>query len=294
VVRVHPSGFQIFPEYDLHAQYAIMKALGDTNVPVPEMLWEEPSGEILGQPFYVMEKVDGIAPADHPPYTAEGWLKELSPEEQRVLWQDYLEALANIHRLDPRALGLEFLAKPELGRSPIDQELRYYEDYYRWAYDGREHPVVEPSLAWLKENRPTGPEELCLCWGDARIGNMIFRENRCVAVIDWEMARLGDPSMDLAWGLFLGRYHAEGNGHPPLPGFPSREETIAIYEDLVGRSAQDVEYYEVLAGMRFSVILIRLAKQLEHYELMPEGSGFQENNPVANLHRKQLEALGVL
>ena len=74
----------------------------------------------------------------------------------------------------------------------------------------------------------------------------------------------------------------------------SREETIATYERLSGRTAEHVEYYEVLAGMRFTVILISLAKQFKHYEIMPKDVDFEINNPVANLHRKELEALGIL
>jgi aminoglycoside phosphotransferase (APT) family kinase protein len=100
--------------------------------------------------------------------------------------------------------------------------------------------------------------------------------------------------MDLAWGFFLGRYHSEGTGNPCLPGFPSREETIAMYEELSGCSTEQLAYYEILAGMRFSVILIRLGKQLKHYGLLPSDLNFEVDNPVSNLHRLQLQELGVL
>jgi aminoglycoside phosphotransferase (APT) family kinase protein len=295
VVRIQPRGFQLFPEYDLPAQYTIMKVLGErTDIPVPKMLWEERSGNVIGDAFYVMEKIDGVAPADNPTYTAEGWLKDMSPDDQTTLWRNYLDVLDSVQALDPYDLGLDFLAKPELGATAIDQELAYYRNFYRWTYGDERHPVVEPSLAWLEANKPPMPEAYGLVWGDARIGNMIFQGTKVAAVIDWEMARLGDPIMDLAWGLFLGRYHADGNGVPPLPGFPTREETIALYEGLTGRSTENLAYYEILAGMRFSVILIRLAQQLKHYEFLPQDSDFEINNPVANLHRKELEAIGVL
>ena len=295
VVRIHPSGFQLFPDYDLPAQYRIMKSLEDSEVLVPKMLWQEPSEEVLGSSFYVMEKVEGRAPADNPPYTAEGWLADMSADEQAELWSGYIDTLVAVHRLNPHECGLDFLAKPELGGTPLEQELAYYEHFYRWSF-GREHdhPYVSPSLAWLHANRPPTPDRAHLVWGDARIGNMLFRGPRCVAVIDWEMARLGDPMMDLGWGLFLSRFHSEGNGQPQLPGFPSRDETIASYADRTGRSTENVEYFEVLAGMRFSVILCRLAKQLKHYEVIPVDSNFEVDNPGSNLHRKQLEELGIL
>lgn len=294
VARIQPSGFQLFPEYDLPAQYGIMKALAETDVAVPKMLWEDWTGDVIGDAFYVMERIDGQTPADNPPYTAEGFLKEMSPADQSTLWRGYIETLAAIHRLDPFELGLGGLAMPELGETPIEQELRFYDDFYRWAYPEGGHPVVEPSLKWLRANRPPMPDRIGLSWGDARIGNMIFNGTKCVAVIDWEMARLGDPVMDLAWGLFLGRYHSEGTGNPSLPGFPSRDESIALYEELVGRSAEHLEYYEILAGMRFSVILIRLGKQFKHHGVLPEEVNFEVENPVSNLHRLQLHEIGVL
>lgn len=294
VARIKPSGFQLFPDYDLPAQYSVMKALQGSGVPVPTMLWEERTGSVIGDPFYVMEKVDGLCPADNPPFTAEGWLKEMSADDQTTLWTGYIDILAKIHALDPVELKLDFLAMPELGETPLDQELAFYENFYRWAYGPNEHPHVGPALDWLRSNRPPEPSKPSLVWGDARIGNMIFQGPRCVAVIDWEMARLGDPMMDLAWGLFLDRYHTEGNGLPKLPGFFTREQTIAHYVERSGNSAENVAYYEVLAGMRFSVILIRLAKQMKHYEFLPEDSNFEVDNPVSNLHRKQLEAIGVL
>jgi len=294
VARIQPSGFQLFPEYDLPAQYGIMKALAPTDVAVPKMLWNEWTGDVIGDAFYVMERVVGQTPADNPPYTAEGFLKEMSPADQGALWRGYIETLVAIHRLDPIELGLGGLAMPELGATPIDQELRYYENFYHWAYPEGGHPVVEPSLEWLRAHRPPMPDRIGLSWGDSRIGNMIFDGTKCVAVIDWEMARLGDPVMDLAWGFFLSRYHSEGTGNPMLPGFPSRAESVAMYEAGVGRPAEHLEYYEILAGMRFSVILIRLAKQLKHYGALPADHNFEVDNPVSNLHRLQLQEIGVL
>jgi aminoglycoside phosphotransferase (APT) family kinase protein len=198
-----------------------------------------------------------------------------------------------LRRLDAATLGLDFLAKPELGETPLGQELAYYERYLEWIYFGREHPTVGVSLPWLKANMPNEPSPPNLSWGDARIGNMIFRDNRCVAVLDWEMARLGDPMMDLAWGLFLDRYHSEGNGIERLSGFPSREGTIGLYEEMAGEPVHDIEYYELLAGMRFSVILTRLGQQLMDQDFLPKDSDFEWNNPVSNLHAKQLDEMGL-
>jgi aminoglycoside phosphotransferase (APT) family kinase protein len=293
VARILPQRMFLFPEYDLPAQFRILRALEPTEIAVPTAYWEEPSGDVIGAPFYLMGRVEGRIPADNPPYNAAGWVTELSPEDRAAMWRSYLETLVALRALDPTALGLGFLAKPELGDTPLAQELAYYENYLEWIYGDREHPTVSRSLPWLLANKPREAAAPSLSWGDARIGNMIFRDNRCVAVLDWEMARLGDPMMDLAWGLFLDRYHTEGNGIERLPGFPTREETIALYEALAGERVRDIEYYELLAGMRFSVILTRLAQQLIAQDFLPKDSDFEWNNPVSNLHAKQLVEMGI-
>ena len=87
---------------------------------------------------------------------------------------------------------------------------------------------------------------------------MIFREERCVAVLDWEMVSLGNPVQDLAWWLFLDWHHSAGFDAPRLDGFPSREATVARWESLTGFSARHLHYYEVFAAMRFAVIMVRV------------------------------------
>ena len=130
---------------------------------------------------------------------------------------------------------------------------------------------------------------MSLVWGDSRIGNMIFRDFRCVAVLDWEMVTLGNPIEDLGWWLFVDRHHSEGLEAPRLPGFPSREQTVARYEERVGRRVENLEYYEIFAGFRFGVIMIRLAQQMVEYGLMPAESDFETNNIVTRLLAKLLD-----
>src|SRR5690606_8522169 len=100
--------------------------------------------------------------------------------------------------------------------------------------------------------------------GDARIGNMIFRDRRCVAVLDWEMATLGPPEMDLGWFLLLDRHHSEGIGVPRLAGLPGPAETVARYEERLGRRVAHLAFWELFAAWRFAVILRRVAQQMMH------------------------------
>ncbi len=288
VARIEPSGHRVFPEYDLSRQFAVMQLLAPSAVPVPRMCWEEADLCVLGAPFYVMERVEGRIPTDNPPYHVGGWVTEIAPAEREALWWSALDALCEIHTLDWRALGFEFLAMPELGATPLEQQLRYYENYLEWAARGRPQPTAEAALAWLHANRPAG-EPTTLVWGDARIGNMIFRESRCVAVLDWEMVTLGNPIEDLGWWIFLDRHHSEGLESPRLAGFPSHEETVARYEAHTGFKAQDLAYYQVFAGFRFAVIMIRLAQGMVEYGVMPADSDFETNNIVTRLLARILE-----
>ncbi len=291
VVRIQPTGYQVFPEYDLGLQFHTMERLAATDVPVPRMLWLEPEDRsIFGAPFYVMAQVAGRVPTDQPPYHAGGWMHEISPDERRAIWLGGFDAMARIHRLDLDATGFASLRRPELGATPLDQEIAYYEKYYEWAARGRENPVLEAAHDWLVANRPGGEPE-GLVWGDARIGNIIFDGAKPAAVLDWEMVSAGSPERDVGWAIFLDRHHSEGIDTPRLEGFPSYDETIAFYEERSGHRVRHLHYYQVFAGWRFGIIMLRIAQQVVHYELAtPEqGRELELDNTVTRLTAKLLD-----
>jgi aminoglycoside phosphotransferase (APT) family kinase protein len=288
VIRIQPTGFQIFPSYDLGLQFKTMALLAGTDVPVPKMYWlEEERLDLFGASFYVMGQVSGRVPPDNPPYNQAGWLTEATPEERAMIWLNGFEAMARIHKLDHRAVGFGFLDKPELGATPLEQRIAEYEKYLAWAARGRPQPTTEAALDWLKANRPKD-EPTGLVWGDARIGNIIFDGITPAAVIDWEMVTTGSPEMDVAWAIFLDRHHSEGINTPRLEGFPSYEETIAHYENHSGHIVKHLHFYQVFAGFRFAVIMIRIAQQLFEYSIMDAeaSAAFELNNTVTQLRAK--------
>jgi aminoglycoside phosphotransferase (APT) family kinase protein len=291
VARVQPTGFQVFPEYDMALQFRTLELLSRTEIPVARPRWLEASdASVLGAPFYVMDQVPGRVPPDNPPYHVTGWVTEIAPEERAALWWGGIESMAKIHRLDWRAAGFGFLDRPHLGATALDQHLAYYTEYLRWAADGREQPTAQAALPWLLAHRPSG-EPTVLSWGDARIGNILFDGTKPVAVLDWEMVGIGSPEMDLAWQVFLDRHHSEGIGHPRLAGFPSYEESVRRYEEWSGFPVRNLHYYQVFAGFRFAVIMMRLAQQLVRYGLMDEAQGraFERNNTVTRLLARLLD-----
>jgi aminoglycoside phosphotransferase (APT) family kinase protein len=193
-----------------------------------------------------------------PPHSLAGWLKEADPAAQEALWWSGLEAMAKVHRVDPEAVGLSFLDRPTRGAHGFDQELDYYREFYEWSRGGIRSPTIDATFSWLDDHRPTQESPARLCWGCARIGNMIFDGFTCRAVLDWEMAWLGDPTSDLGRWLWSDRFFSEGVGGSRLPGFPSRVDTIARWEELVGRPAAQLPVYDVFAGLRTCVIGLRI------------------------------------
>ena len=289
VVRIQPIGYQVFPSYDMALQFRTMQLLAKTDVPVPRALWIAPDDKgVFGAPFYVMARVEGRVPTDQPPYHTWGWLLDASPEERRAIFLGGFEAMAKIHRLDLEKTGFGFLRKPGFANG-LQQELAFYRDYFAWAAGGREQPVAERALAWLTANAPSGEPD-GLVWGDARIGNIIFDGTRVAAVLDWEMVTVGSPEKDLAWAIFLDRHHSEGIGAPRLPGFPSYEEAIAHYEARSGHRVRHLHYYQVFAGFRFAVVMMRIAQQLAHYGVMTaeQSRAMEQNNTVTQLTAKLL------
>jgi len=287
VLRIEPAGAGIFPEYDVDLQFRVMRALAPTGIPVPGVLWQEADPSILGSRFYLMEQVAGRIPPDNPPYHAQGWMTEITAAERTSIWWSGLETLARIHGLDWKALDV--LPAPQNGKTPLGAQLEYYRRFLAWAAQGGSYPASEQGLAWLERQRPREPEPTVLCWGDSRLGNMIFREGRCVAVIDWEMVTLGNPAQDVAWWLFFDEHHSTGCGLPRLEGIPGREESVARYEQWAGRPLQHLAYYDVFAAFRFSVIMIRVAQLLGDTGLLPAESDFGANNICTRMLLAKLE-----
>lgn len=250
----------VFPSYALEPQYRVMEALGrHTDIPVPELLGLETDTTLLGVEFYIMGRIEGRVPGDMPPYNMDGWLLNDTSEEQRAtLWRTAVDTLARFHGIDHRTLDLPHMALPA-GKTALEAQLDYWQHYHDWGLEGRTHRIGQQALDWLRANQPAD-EPLGLCWGDSRIGNMMFADSldRVEAVLDWEMAVPGNPVQDLAWFNYLDATFAEGLGMPRLPGLPSYEDTIAQWEAATGRTAEHYDYYQIFAGTRYALIMSRI------------------------------------
>jgi aminoglycoside phosphotransferase (APT) family kinase protein len=255
-----PDLYPVFAHYDLELQRKCMALVrANTDVPAPEVAFFERDEEWLGTPFLVMRRIDGTPPPDIPPYVFEGWILDATPEQRRRLQDASVGLLARLHEIGPATHDLSFLAQPRFGESALDQQLGYQRWYYEWARNGVSYPLIERTLAWLDEHRPSEGDPV-LNWGDARIGNVLYVDFQPAAVLDWEMATIGPREVDLAWMIFLDTFFddlAERFGMPPLEGFMDRADVVATYESLTGHPVRALEWFEVLAALRFAIVSVR-------------------------------------
>lgn len=265
VVRIRPTGHQVFPDVYFDEQYRLMQALhAQGSVRVAEPYWFEPDETILGAPFFVMEKKQGRVPVSIPPYAETGWVAEASATQRAILWANGVHQLAAVQTMRPESLN--FLLSPKPGaESGLAQEWDKYQRFINWAADENFAPVFHAASARLEKswprNQPPG-----LVWGDARLGNMMFDDNfEVVAVMDWEQPSLGGALHDLAWFLTISAaMHGATPTRPYLAGMGTREETIALWQSLTGISTDDMEWYEDFTRLKLSCCSLTTSKLGRH------------------------------
>jgi aminoglycoside phosphotransferase (APT) family kinase protein len=286
VARVAPSSYQVFPDDTFEMQFAVMRALAATSVPTAAVHWFEHDETWFGRPFWIMERVDGLIPTDNPPYAGAGWLAAATEAEQSRAWASGIAAVAAVNNVDLGALGPAAVHLAVNGDG-TGAELERYERFLHWAEAGEPHVVARRAVAWLQENRPPAPPQgPALVWGDARLSNLVFRDFEVAAVLDWEMATIADPLLDLGWWLFSDETLTRGAGFERLPGFASRDETAAQWSALTGRATDALDYYLVFAGLRFTVIMVRMGKLLADIGLVPRS--FAYDNHIGHGLERQL------
>ena len=259
VVRVKPLANMVFPDDLFDNQYRVMRHIHErTAIPVAEPLWMEASDAVIGAPFFVMEKVVGRVPVSRPPYAVEGWIADATPAQRARLWENAVRTLASIHKLPIDEFP--FLTGAEGARSGLEQEWDKYTRFVEWVSIDRRWPVLDAAVENLRQRWP-GNQPPGLVWGGAEMVNMMFGEDfDVVAVMDWEQPSLGGSLNDLAWWLYMADMkHGPASGRPPLEGIGTREETIALWSEATGISAQDVEWYEDFMALKIGCLGTRMA-----------------------------------
>ena len=295
VLRLQSATPTVFPDPSIDRQVRVMAALAGSAVPVPRLLGREATGQVLGAPFVVMERVPGRVPQENPLYHLEGWFHDLDEASQRRHWFSGIDTLAAIARVDRSTceeVGLGFLAPPP-GVGVLEHQLQTWLSMLHWVEStARPYPHLHKAYEWLCRHAPP-PGPVSLSWGDAKLGNCVFdAQGRVAAALDWEQACLAHPVDDLAWWLMLDNCLSEGYGVPRLTGLPSREETVAHWERASGLRAYHLDYHEVFAAWRMSVIMARIGTLFTQRGWVEASAQMDVRNGAATLLAGHAQRLG--
>ncbi|HLM65208.1 MAG TPA: phosphotransferase family protein [Acidimicrobiales bacterium] len=286
VARLEPDldDVPVFPSYELGHQAALLRAVAElTSVPVPTVRWWEPDRSWVGAPFFVMDRVDGDVPPDVLPYTfGDNWLFAAPPEDRRALQDATVAVLAELHGIEDAAARFAFLdpSGPSAGGgTALRRHVARTRAWYEWSVraSGMRSALVEQGFARLDETWPDEGGEAVLSWGDARIGNVIYRASRPVAVLDWEMAGVGPRELDVAWLLMAHRVFQDLAAQWDLPGLPSflRVDDVAgQYERLTGHSPRALDWYGTYAALQWGIVFLRTGhRQVAHGQVAAPDAG---------------------
>ncbi len=255
VLRRPPFGNQVKSAHDMSREYRVLSKLSAVYPPAPRPYFYCEDESVLGAPFYVMERRKGIVLRRR----SDGGSR-VEPEAARKLGLALVDNLARLHLLDYKAAGLGDLGKPEgyVGRQVTGW-------INRWAAARtEEQPAVERIAAWLPGHMP-GESGAALIHNDYKFDNLLLDPadpTKIVAVLDWEMATVGDPLMDL--GSTLGYwveatdpayFQPVATGPSNVPGSLTRREVVDRYAELTGRAVPDVLFYYSFGLYKMAVIL---------------------------------------
>ncbi len=275
VARVAPTAedVQVFPTYRLDHQFDVIRKVGElTDVPVPRVRWLENTGDVLGRPFFVMDYVEGLVPPDVMPYTFGGnWFADAPAERQRELQDATVGVLAKLHSIPNAEKTFTFLSESQDGDTALRRHFNWVRSWYDFAVpDIGRSPLLERTFDWLEAHWPaeTAATEPVLLWGDARVGNVLYRDFRPVAVLDWEMVTLGPRELDVAWMIFAHMVFQELAGLATLPGLPEvmREDDVrATYRQLTGVEIGDLHWFYVYSGVMWACVFMRTGARRVHF-----------------------------
>jgi aminoglycoside phosphotransferase (APT) family kinase protein len=234
-------------------EYRVLAALKGTDVPHSGVLAVNDDPSFMGACFYIMEFVDGWSCMN-----LDGWPPPFDKdlEARKGLAFELVDAIAKLGRVDWKARGLEGFGKPEgFHERQVERWLAHLE-----AFKFREIPGLDVAAEWLSRHKPKTYTP-GIIHGDYQFANVMFRHGapaRMAAIVDWEMATVGDPLLDLAW-VVMGWPNPDedrsGSGYVDYTGMPSREELLERYARVSGLPVDEMDYYVILARFKMAVVL---------------------------------------
>ena len=256
ILRCPPPGPLPPKAHDVLREYRVMSALSNSTVPVPRMLSDCEDSTVLGVPFFLMEALPGDALRFSLPASL-----AIAPDAAGMIASQVVDALARLHTTNPADVGLGNLSRPT---GYITRQIALWQRQLDYA---RVRPVPELDWisSWLERHLPPETERPSIVHGDYKLDNIIFARGyppRLLAVVDWEMAALGDPLADLGW--LLAFWCEDGTPPPELsilprlteqPAFPRRAELVQRYIDQTGCGVPNLHFYVVFGLWKMAVLL---------------------------------------
>ncbi|MEU8530139.1 phosphotransferase family protein [Streptomyces sp. NPDC048629] len=269
IVRRPPLGHVLATAHDMGREYRVMSALRDTSVPVPQTYGFCDDLDVLGAPFYVMAQCAGT------PYRLASQLAPLGEERTRLISSRLVDTLVALHQVDPAAVGLAGFGRPE---GYLERQVRRWRKQLDASYS-RDLPAADELHRRLAAAIPKESGS-GIVHGDYRLDNLLVDdEDRATAVLDWEMATLGDPLSDLALMVVynrLGEVVGDDAGVSTVagaPGYLSETETIERYAAGSGRDLSGFGFHLGLAAFKLAVIIEGI--HYRHRSGQTVGDGFE-------------------
>ncbi|MBM9461589.1 phosphotransferase family protein [Nocardioides sp. zg-536] len=251
ILRRPPTGELLPSAHDMGREARVQQALGPTAVPTARIVFHDP-GDLIGIQCYVMEKVPGHVIREALPA---GYAS--TEAERRTMARTFVRTLADLHALDPEAVGLGDYGRPT---GYLERQVRRWGGQWE-ASRTHDVPELDELRRRLAANIPP-QQRSTIVHGDFRIDNVVYDAEdagRVNAVLDWELSTLGDPLTDLGLLTLFWREAGEEQfslipGITHLPGFLTREEVLATYAEASGTDLADMAYYQAFAHFKFAVI----------------------------------------
>jgi aminoglycoside phosphotransferase (APT) family kinase protein len=289
VLRRPPIGTRPKSGHDMNREFRVLSALHAGFAECPRPLHFCADESVIGAPFYVVERIRGIIlRRDYPVELA------ATPSLVRAQQLALIDALARLHGLDYASLGLLDLGQPE---GYAARQVRGWTERFAKARTD-DAPQAQGVTDWLAANTPPGSGRAALIHNDYKLDNVVFdarQPERLVGVLDWEMATIGDPRMDLGCSL---AYWVEADDGPEplatrmlpthLPGSLSRAEVLDHYSSASGLDMGDFRFYRVFGLFRLAVIIQQIYYRYHHGQTRDER--FRALGPMAQVLVRRAEA----
>ena len=259
VLRRPPAGETAERAHDVLREFRVLDALQGTDVPVPTTVAACEDDSVIGDPFFLMERVRGdVLRGSEPERFA-------TLDARELVGTELIDTLAAIHGVEYERVGLGEFGHPE---GFTERQVRRWSEQLTWAFrttvEEREVPVLYDVMSWLTDNVPEEPPST-LVQGDYKLDNVMFAPGtppELVAVFDWELSTLGDPRTDLGW--LLSFWRDPGDPDPALPGltprfmeregYPTRRELVDRYERHTGTSYEHDRFYRTLGVYKLAAL----------------------------------------